>query len=272
MSNEMHCRPPTLNNTASVKANNIDSATVSGSVFNIRQMKTELFYKTINLPEKAPKLAEKTNDSLFDQETEASLLNTNRPPQVPQQPAFQTPKHLNPKNFKQEGRARVFTITIKYALSRRTFIYVLSCIGQAHRQSMGKKHSRKRLQNIFKSTYAPKFKKKLTNEASTAISEKILALLSKVVIEQVKTGSLGFYNNLLQFVTKPRKNVREYSSGIQQVYRTWIQDQQQEFIDDFHKSYSTLRNDNQFKINNLKCTFKQDLGLKTRSYKNIENR
>ncbi|PVU87048.1 hypothetical protein BB561_006473 [Smittium simulii] len=119
--------------------------------------------------------------------------------QVTQQPAFQTPKHLKSKNFKQEKRARVLSRNIKYVPSRRTSLYILSCIGQAHQKSIGKKHSRKRLQSTFQvylrsqiqapadagvKWLNPKEIEKLTKEANTATSEKILSLLSKKAIKQ----------------------------------------------------------------------------------------
>ncbi|PVU88542.1 hypothetical protein BB561_005792 [Smittium simulii] len=345
----------------------------------------------MDLPGRAPKLAEETSDSLFEPgqfDTVVQKANVpffsakrprmttplhqrkifNKPPhitQVVQQPILQTPKHLKSKILKQEERTRVLSRTIKYFPSRRTSLYVLRCIGQACRQSMGKKHSRKRLQNFFKSTYAPKFKlrQEIVEPRKTrspkgkqcyrASKDWLFGILQQSVTISKKTGGLkpvlnprklNFYDQdksfKMEFLTSVCRMIerKDYMASLDledaflhilihqscrkylsqsspiwaiieptqihqdfealfdmgkktrdqnivilnrstdcsryqgEIFETYSSNQQQEVIDNPHTINPTLRNDHQFKINDLKGTNKQDLGLETKSCKTIENR
>ncbi|PVU89903.1 hypothetical protein BB561_005120 [Smittium simulii] len=101
---------------------------------NTTQQRRELVYKIMGLPEKGPKLSERTIYSLIEPQKVDTVVETKKKKQkkprpkniLAQQPHLQTSMHLKSKNFMQEGRTRVLSRTIKYTPSRRTSLYVLS--------------------------------------------------------------------------------------------------------------------------------------------------
>ncbi|PVU86299.1 hypothetical protein BB561_006749 [Smittium simulii] len=153
--NVMHCTPPTLNDTASVmvkknpESNHKENPDITitlevrlllaDAASNITQLRRELIYKTIDLPERAPKLAEETNDSLFEPKQFDTIVESKKKKQ-------RNPRPRSRRPFLQRQQAA------------RTSLYILAVWIKLTNNLWIKNIVERDFKVLFKFTYALKFK------------------------------------------------------------------------------------------------------------------
>ncbi|PVU96177.1 hypothetical protein BB561_001342 [Smittium simulii] len=250
---------------------------------NIARLRRELVYKTMGLLKKASKLAEKTEDSLFEPEQFDTIVETKKKKQRKTQ--------TKSRRKREEQGLSVETLNT-------------SPVGGLERG----------FKIPFNPTYSPKFKvqKKVRKKASTAISENNLALyqiiyrlgqelqdeipdicmqnnqeerlhdifesrgcvsthtytlkLQKIPEVYVKRDEPTVQSSPIRTITEPTHIKQNFEAHVDKSKK------KREVIENYRTINPTLRNDHQFKINGFKGTNKQDSGLETRSCKTIENR
>ncbi|PVU86386.1 hypothetical protein BB561_006723, partial [Smittium simulii] len=265
LGNVMHYTPPTLIDTASVtaKKENPDITfalevrlLLADAAPNITQLRRELVYKTMDLPGRAPKLAEKTNDSLFEPETikydpsrRTSLYVLSRMSQAYRQSMVQ-------QEIVEKKRALQILVIELFPLSSLTFISPLTTHPHRYKRKLSKKASIAILEEISK----PVYNSKENRQSKTSTGSEETKLLRSGQKLQDGIPDICMQNDQEErlhdiFRSRGCVSTHPYTlklHGIQKVDRNWIQDQQQEIIDDPHTINRTLRNT----FNSRSMTFK----------------
>ncbi|PVU90054.1 hypothetical protein BB561_005041 [Smittium simulii] len=235
---------------------------------NITQLRIELVYKTMDLPGRAPKLAEETNDSLFEPEQFDTAAYGNAP--APAQNFQQTATHntnvwakLTDNLWVRKIVERGFNISFNPTYSPKFNV-----------QKKVKNGSLKFYSNIFtipKKTGDLRLNNQEERlhdifESRESVSTHNYTLkLQKIPEVYVKRDEPTVQSSPIRAITEP--------THIQQNFEAHINTgkKKREVIENYRTINLTLMNDNQFKINTFKDTLKQDLELETRSCKAIEN-
>ncbi|PVU91002.1 hypothetical protein BB561_004607 [Smittium simulii] len=226
---------------------------------NITQLRIELVYKTMDLPGKAPKLAEKTNDSLFEPKQSDTVVETKKIEQ--RKPRLRKRRLFFQRQQVTYDRAPASAQYFQQNATHNTSSTTASSLNPQE----------------FKTKI---FKARGKSKSSQASEDWLSGILQQSVYNtkkamQTKTGTGWEKTQLLRLVQELQ--------DLQEIPEVYVEQNEPtvynlsfglflKFIDDSHKINPPLRNDNKFKINSLKDNLKQDLGLETKSCKIIENR